>query len=379
MGRSIPRESLHFWCVLGDYAERSCNLSLSSTDLLAVDDRGLRCEAGRFHIDPWRPVEHAVITHAHADHARPGSGRYWCAEPGLEVAKRRLGAEADIVAVPYGQPFDFGHVRLSFHPAGHVLGSAQVRVESSSGGVWVAAGDYKRAYDPTCAGFEPVPCDVFITEATFALPVYRFPTPARTIDEIVQWWCENAEHGRVSVLFCYALGKAQRLLAELHARAERLPQQFAWVHGATNLLNGAYAKAGVDLLPTRLVSEHIAGQADDKPRERLDASGHLVLAPPSAAGSPWMRRFGAPAQVSTGFASGWMHLRGIRRRRRYDRGFVLSDHADWPDLIRTITETGCRRVLATHGSSRTLARYLQEQGLDAAELATPYETGSEDE
>lgn len=346
-------------------------------ELLAADSDGLRCELGGFHIDPWRPVERAIITHAHADHARPGSGRYWCAEPGLGLARRRLGAKAEITPVLYGQTFELGSVRVSFHPAGHVLGSAQVRVESPAGEVWVAAGDYKRAHDPTCAPFEPVPCDVFITEATFALPVYRFPEPGAVMDEIVQWWRENAARGRVCVLFCYALGKAQRVLAELHVRRAELPQEFAWVHGSTNLLNPAYAEAGVELLPTRLVSERDADDPKDAHGKR-DYAGHLVLAPPSAAGSTWMRRFGVASRVDTGFASGWMHLRGIRRRRGYDRGFVISDHADWGDLVRTIEEVGCRRVLATHGSSRTLARYLREQGMDASELETLYETEGED-
>lgn len=324
--------------------------------LLRVDDCGLYCEAGGFHIDPWKPVPRAVISHGHGDHARWGSAAYLAAAPSLPILRRRLGEEAAIEGAPFGERMRIGGVTVSFHPAGHILGSAQVRVERG-GEVWVFSGDYKRLPDPSCEPFETVPCHTFITEATFALPIYRWGDPAAVAGEVFAWWEENREAGRASVLFCYALGKAQRILAAL----ARLTGRPVWVHGAVEPLNECYRAAGVEMLPARRVAETARGQS---------FAGELVLAPPSAGGSTWMRRFGA---ASTGFASGWMRVRGARRRRGFDRGFEISDHADWPDLLRTIEETGASRVLTTHGFADSLARYLRERGLEAGTLATPFE------
>jgi putative mRNA 3-end processing factor len=330
------------------------------TDVIELRPEGLYCAAGDFHIDPWRPVPRAVITHAHADHARSGHGRYWAAAPGEGLLRLRLGRELDLNAVPYMEPVRFGSAQVSFHPAGHVLGSAQIRIKTDDG-VWVVSGDYKRDPDPTCAAFEPVRCDTFITEATFALPVYRWPDPAQVMAEIDAWWRECAAAGRPAVLFCYALGKAQRVLAGLLAHRS----ETVYLHGAMTPLVAAYRDAGVTLVPTEPVSD----QAND-----FDWRGRLVLAPPGAGGTPWMRRFRNPA---TGFVSGWMRIRGNRRRRGYDRGFVLSDHADWDGLLRSIHETGARRVLATHGHSDALVRVLREQGLSAGELGTAFEGEAE--
>lgn len=292
----------------------------------------------------------AVITHAHGDHARPGSARYLCALPSVELIRRRLGADARIEGVPYGSSFQLGMVAVSFHPAGHMLGSAQVRLERASQ-VWVFSGDYKREPDPTCAPLEAVQCDVFVTEATFALPIFRWDDPKRVVRELFAWWQGNPK--KASVLFCYALGKAQRILAELALLTDRP----VWVHGAIEPVAELYRAAGVKLLPTRLVSETERGQP---------FAGELVLAPITARGSTWMRRLGAHQSA---FASGHMQVRGTRRRRGFDRGFVLSDHADWPGLLQTIQETGARRVFATHGHRETLARYLGEAlGLDAGVL-----------
>jgi putative mRNA 3-end processing factor len=312
-------------------------------------------------VDPWAPVDTAVLTHAHADHAVPGCRRYLCAEPGAPLARRRLGPEAAVEGLPYGQPVRLGETVVSLHPAGHVLGSAQVRIEASSE-VWVISGDYKRAADPTCAPFEVVACDTFLTEATFALPVFRWDETRGVVAEIVDWWEANRRRGRASVLFCYVLGKAQRILAELAPLVERP----VFIHGAFEAPVEIYRAAGVRMLETRRVAS-VA--------KRGSFAGELVLAPPLARGSTWMRRFG---DHETGFASGWMRLRGPRRRQGFDRGFVLSDHADWPALLRTVQETGARRVLATHGYAEDLARYLREQGLDAGALATRYEGESED-
>jgi putative mRNA 3-end processing factor len=330
-------------------------------DLIALTPEGLYCPPGGFHIDPWRPVERAVITHAHGDHARRGSRQYHGALSGLGLLRRRLGPEASIEGHEFGAPLTFGDTTLSFHPAGHVLGSAQIRIEAA-GSVWVISGDYKRDPDPSCAPFEVVPCDVFITEATFALPIYRWDPIDQVMDALLAWWDANAGAGRASVLFCYALGKAQRVLAELGERTDRP----VFVHGAIDALLDAYRDQGVHLAPTVPVGPRRKG-------ERF--AGELIIAPPSAFGSPWLRRFG---DAGTAFASGWMRVRGHRRRRGFDRGFVLSDHVDWPALLRTIEQTGARRVLATHGYSDALARYLREIGLAAEPLETLFGDEAED-
>ncbi|MDX2148930.1 MAG: DNA ligase-associated DEXH box helicase [Planctomycetota bacterium] len=395
------------------------------SDVLRVTAHGLACprdsrtQRALFHVDPWRPVEHAVITHAHSDHARPGSARYYCAAPGVELLRLRVQAGAQVVGVPYGETLDFGNARVSFFPAGHVRGSAQVRVERG-GQTWVVTGDYKRDADPTCDPFQVVACDTLITEATFALPIYRWDPPGESIGEIAEWWDENRAAGRVSVLFGYALGKAQRVLAELE-RHPRTAGRRALLHGALLPLTNAYRALGVKMLATfpatveaelgrepppaeaaptpapptelafsegtsplgsdeearRTIAPARATSARGKRKRSRSFAGELILAPPSAAGTPWMRRFGPSTMVQTGFASGWMRIRGIRRRRGYDRGFVISDHADWPGLLRTIRESGARRVLCTHGYSETLASHLRELGLDAQPLATPY--GAEDD
>jgi putative mRNA 3-end processing factor len=329
--------------------------------LLTETSSGLWCAAGRFHIDPWEPVDRAVITHAHGDHARPGSTAYLCAEPSATLLRHRLGPEAVIESAPYGEVLAIGEVRLSFHPAGHVLGSAQIRIESGDG-VWVVAGDYKRAPDPTCAPFEPIRCDTFITESTFGLPIYRWDPTHTVIDDIATWWSANGNGGRTSVLFCYTIGKAQRLLAELM----RVTDRPVYVHGMMLGMIDAYRESGVAMLPSAPVIERARGTRS----AGRSFAGELVLAPLSARGTPWMRRLG---DVSDGFASGLMRVRGVRRQRGFDRGFVLSDHADWPALLQTVAETGATRVLATHGYAEPLARYLGERGLDSGIIRTAWE------
>lgn len=324
--------------------------------MLVESPSGVFCPAGGFHIDPWGPAERALVTHVHGDHARPGSDAYLCAEPSRRLLERRFGPDARVEAVPYGEAITIGGVRVSFHPAGHILGSAQIRIEGSSG-VWVVAGDYKRAADPTCAPFEPVPCDTFATESTFGLPIYRWDRTDIVIAEILAWWDGNRQGQRTSVLFCYTVGKAQRILAEL----ARVTDRPVFVHGAMVPMIEAYRDAGVRLLETASVTEQPKGSK---------FAGELVLAPLSARGTPWMRRLGVHSDA---FASGLMRVRGVRRQRAFDRGFVLSDHADWPALLETIAETRAHRVLATHGHAEPLARYLREQGLDAGIMRTAWE------
>ncbi len=323
-------------------------------ELIVATADGLYCPAGDFYIDPWRPVRRAVITHAHGDHLRPGSREYLTSVAGAALAARRLPADAVVNTIGYGESRHLGETAVSLHPAGHVLGSSQVRVEHR-GAIWVVSGDYKRDPDPTCAPFEPVACDVFISEATFALPAYRWPSPAAVVGEIHEWWQVNRSRGIASVLFAYALGKAQRVLAEL----TRFTGEAVYVHGAVATLTDTYRDQGVKMLPTLPIADAPAGHY----------AGALIIAPPSAAGSAWMRRFG---DYSTGFCSGWMRVRGDRRRRGFDRGFVLSDHADWPSLLRTFEDGGARRVLLTHGHGDTMSRYLRERGIDAAVMRTEY-------
>jgi len=327
-------------------------------DLLQLRAEGLYCPAGDFWVDPWRPVARAVITHAHADHARPGMGSYLAASEGLELLQLRVGADARIEPVAYGEPRRFGAAEVSLHPAGHIRGSSQVRIAVGDE-VWVVSGDFKRQPDPTCSPFEVVRCDALITEATFAYPVYRWPPTEQVAEEIRNWWQRCADRGATALLLCYALGKAQRLLAELG----RLTDDVVLLHGAMAGLTDLYRDAGVAMAPTEAVGD----------KRGAELAGRLVLAPPSAFGSPWMRRFD---KVETAFASGWMQVRGHRRRRGHDRGFVLSDHADWFDLLRTVEESGARRVLATHGQQEVLARRLTELGVEASVLCTQY--GDED-
>ena len=319
---------------------------------------GLFCSAGGFFIDPWAPVDRALITHAHGDHARPGSAAYLCTPGTAALLRRRLGADVLIETIDYGVRTAIGGVFVSFHPAGHVLGSAQIRIEGAEG-VWVVAGDYKRAADPTCAPFEPVRCDTFVTESTFGLPIYRWDPAAVVVRDILAWWEGNRAAGKTSVLFCYTLGKAQRLLAELATMTDRTP----FVHGMMLGMIDAYREAGVALPEVRSVIE-------GKGRSKASFAGELVLAPLSARGTPWMRRLGVHSDA---FASGLMRVRGVRRQRAYDRGFVISDHADWPALLETIRETRASRVLATHGHAEPLARHLVTQGLDAGVIRTAWE------
>lgn len=332
-------------------------------DLIVVRPEGLYCPPGDFHIDPWRPVDRAIVTHAHADHARAGSRQYVAAQPSAPVLRTRLG-DVELAALAYGERIARHGVSVSLHPAGHVLGSAQVRVEHR-GCTWVVSGDYKLAADPTCAPFESVRADVFVTESTFGLPIYRWQEATRIVADIAQWWRSNAEAGRTSILYAYAFGKAQRIAAELRS-SDALEIGPLACHGAVVTVNDAYRAAGVDLPPLVHATE-------------VDASllpRALVLAPPSAAGTPWLRRFG---DFSDAFASGWMQLRGARRRRALDRGFALSDHADWPGLGAAIAASGATRIVVTHGQVPAMVRWLAERGFDAQAFETQFADEGEPE
>lgn len=322
--------------------------------LISLTARGLYCKQGDFYIDPWRPVDRAILTHAHSDHAYRGSKHYLVATPGEHLARIRLDPDATIETLDHGKPVDNNGVRVSFHPAGHILGSAQVRIEYK-GEVWVVSGDYKLTPDPTCEPFEPVRCHKFITEATFGLPIYRWPPPEQVLGEISDWWRRNQQRGKASVLFAYSLGKAQRVLGGIDRSIGTI-----YTHGAVERLTQAYRDANIDLAPTVY-----AGTVTNK----KEFIGSLVIGPPSAQASPWLRKFGA---ASTGFASGWMMVRGARRQRAVDRGFVLSDHADWPELNTAIKATGAETVYVTHGFAPEVVRWLNENGMNAIELKTKF-------
>ena len=331
-------------------------ISYPDMSLIVARPEGLYCPPGDFFIDPWRPVARAVITHGHGDHAHFGSHTYLCHNDSVAILRRRLG-EIVVQGAAYGETVDINGVGVSLHPAGHILGSAQIRVEHK-GEVWVASGDYKIEPDGTCAAFEPIRCHAFITESTFGLPIYRWRPQSEIAAEINTWWRGNAAAGRASVVFAYSLGKAQRVLALVDPTIGPI-----LCHGAVEPINAIYRERGIALPPT-------SSPAD---LEKSALGGSLVIAPPSASGSPWMRRFGNYADA---FASGWMQVRGNRRRRGVDRGFVLSDHADWGGLLAAIDATGASRVLVTHGSVATFVRYLREKGLQADGVAAEF--GDED-
>lgn len=317
--------------------------------LVRSDENGLWCEAGGFHIDPWRPVSKALITHGHPEHARGGSGSYLCTAACAAILRERLGAEAPIDSLQYGEVRRIGEVSVSFHPAGHLPGSAQIRLEHR-GEVWVVSGDYKLAPDSTCEPFEPVRCHTFLTEATFGLPIFRWAVERDVVASIQEWWRANQERKRCSVLFARPLGEAQRVLAALDAEIGPI-----FCHERIEKWNRVYRASGVNL--PNCANTAAAGRG-------------LAIAPPDAHGSPWVKQLGG---VSTAMVSGWMRIRGTRRHRAIDRGFVISDHADWPELQQAIDGSGAERVLVTHGYRAPLVRWLEERGVQAAAMDTRFE------
>jgi putative mRNA 3-end processing factor len=332
------------------------NRSEPPTALVEVTPRGLFCSVGGFYIDPWRSVPRAVITHAHSDHATNGCGAYLCSLSGKPVLRERVGKGAVIEGLPWGQTKKIGDATVSLHPAGHILGSAQVRIEVR-GEVWVLSGDYKTIPDVSCEAFEPVKCDCFITESTFGLPLYRWPEPATVFEELRQWWAENRAAGRTSVVFAYPLGKSQRLLAGL---AER--EGPVGIYGNAARFYEIYRKAGYPQAEAAVYNAETISTFRDR--------GGLLIAPAMLLNTRPLNRLG---EFSTAFASGWMRLRGARRRQAVDRGFVLSDHADWPGLLEAIKATGAARIGVTHGYTSQMVRYLREEcSLEAWEIPTRF-------
>ncbi len=331
---------------------KSQSVNFYTSPLISLTEKGLFCEAGGFYIDPHRAVEVAVVTHAHSDHARRGSKLYYSEKSGVGLVKARLGKNINIKGVEYGESFTLGKVKVSLHPAGHILGSAQVRVEYE-GEVWVSSGDYKRDSDPSCVPFQTVTCDTFITEATFGTPKYQWSKSIDHGESIASWWNQNADAGRNAILFGYSLGKAQRILAELAVYANRP----IIIHPSMVELTECYRKEGINIAPTRSLDEAID---ECRTRER-SLSGELILAPPSIENESFKEFLG---EYETAFASGWMQNGSGYGETRYSKGFVMSDHADWNDLHQTIKESGAKNVFVQHRSG-ALIRSLRKLGINA--------------
>jgi putative mRNA 3-end processing factor len=323
--------------------------------LLEFTAEGIYCPRADVYLDPWKPVERALITHGHSDHARWGHQRYLCTTAAAPVIRHRLNLGDNLDTVDFGEKVFIQGVEFSFHPAGHIPGSAQIRVEHE-GDVWVFSGDYKLEADGISEPFEPVRCNTFITESTFGLPVYNWKPQREVFEDINDWWRRNRDAGRVSVIAGYALGKSQRILRNIDPSIGKI-----FLHGAIRTITALFPNEIFSLPEATYVSPEM---------KKKDFEGALVVCPPSALGTPWLRRFDP---YSVGIASGWMGLRGARRRRGADRGFVLSDHADWRALNLAVRETGASRVYVTHGYAGIFARWLQGLGLEAHEVKTQYE------
>jgi putative mRNA 3-end processing factor len=329
-------------------------------DLLKFTELGIYCEQGNFYIDPWRPVDFAIITHAHSDHARFGCKHYMAHRDSAPVLRLRLGNDISLQTVDYEENIFIRGVKVSLHPAGHIIGSSQVRVEYH-GQVWVAAGDYKLQNDTISEPFQPVKCHTFITESTFGLPVYQWKSSSTLFEEINQWWKQNREKGKVSVLCGYALGKAQRLTKFCEPTIGKI-----YLHGAVGNLNNALIANGICLPAYPKAGNEFS---------KKDYEGALIIAPPSVIGSAWLNKF---EPYAIGMCSGWMQIRGNKRRQNADVGFALSDHADWKGLLAAIKATEAERVIVTHGYTDVLSRYLNEIGIAAQVAKTEFNVDDEE-
>lgn len=323
------------------------------TPLLAFNDKGIYCAAADVYLDPWKPVDKAIISHGHADHSRWGHKKYITHHSNVPIIKHRLG-DIEVSGREWNESFSINGVKFSLHPAGHIIGSSQIRVEHK-GEVWVFTGDYKTEDDGVAVPYEPVKCDTFITECTFGLPAFKWTPQTQVFEDINNWWQQNQDDGRTSVLFGYSLGKAQRLLKHLDPSIGKI-----YTHGAIENMTEVL-RAQIDFPETIRIT---------KETKKEEIKGNIVLAPGSAHGTTWIRKM---VPYVTASASGWMTFRGARRRRAIDKGFVLSDHCDWQGLLTSIKETGCEKVICTHGYTDIFSKYLREQGYDARTEETQYE------
>lgn len=321
--------------------------------LIDFTDKGLYCAAGDFYIDPWRPVERAVITHAHSDHARAGSKHYLCHHLTLPILQLRLGQHS-YQSVDWNEPVWINGVRISLHPSGHIIGAAQIRVEHQ-GEVWVVSGDYKTENDGISGAFEPVPCHTFITESTFGLPVYRWQPQEAILQQMRAWVEKNQQQDHASMLIAYSLGKAQRIVQAIAPITEKI-----YVHGAIWNTHQVLLDNGIPLPNVHRITNETS---------KADLKSAVIIAPPGAEDSPWTKRL---PSFRTATCSGWMQVRGQARRSSSDIGFALSDHADWNGLLSAVKATGASKVFVTHGFQSVFSRYLNEIGIEAAEVITQY-------
>lgn len=329
--------------------------------VIEFTNKGLYCPIANVYIDPWKKVSFALITHGHSDHARWGHKHYLCTESSVPILRHRLGSDMNIEGVPYGKTTVINGVRFSFHPAGHITGSAQIRVEYN-GEIWVVSGDYKLEDDGLCEAFEPVPCHHFITECTFGLPVYRWEPQSAIMADINSWWANHSDQGRPCIISAYSLGKAQRIISQLNIDIGPI-----FTHSAIENMNQIYRNMSLSLPETIEFTSKTSHQ---------DLSRAIIIAPPSAINGSWARKL---KEAPVGIASGWMAIRGNRRRRGADQGFVLSDHADWPGLLKAIAETGAEHIYPTHGNTEVFTQILNEMGYKAQPVKTPFNNAQDQE
>jgi putative mRNA 3-end processing factor len=299
------------------------------------------------YIDPSKPVAKAIITHSHSDHARRGSSAYLTCTRNIAILRHRIGSSIDVTGLDYGEPTSINGVNISFHPAGHIPGSSQVRLEYK-GEVCVVSGDYKLEYDGLTEEYEPVKCNTFVTESTFALPVFKWDPQNEIADSIKKWWSRNKSKGNICVIGAYSLGKAQRLLKLLHSDEERV-----LVHSSIQHINHVLRFSGYDIPETETYIQSM---------KRDELEGALIIVPPASLGA---ESFAMLEPYENAFASGWMAVRGSRRWQSIDAGFGMSDHADWNDLNEAVLMSGAEKVFVTHGFTEVFAKWLREKGIDA--------------
>ncbi|TCC90266.1 ligase-associated DNA damage response exonuclease [Pedobacter frigiditerrae] len=328
--------------------------------LITFTNRGIYCKQGNFHIDPWHPVDYAVTTHGHADHVKWGNKNYLCHDLTKPILKQRYGLEDNVQTLPYNKEIDINGVKLSLFPAGHVIGSSQIRIEYK-GEICVVSGDYKVEYDGISTAFEPVKCHTFVSESTFGLPIYNWQPQELIFKQIKSWINDNCTKGKTSILVAYSLGKAQRLIKNL---AGEYP---IYVHNSIANLNEGFAEAGVELPETIRITPEI---------KKDEMQKGIVIIPPALADGRWVKSLQQPA---IGVCSGWMAVRAGRRWRSADAGFALSDHADWPGLLSAIKATEAEKVFVTHGVITVFSKYLNEIGINSEEVTTKYGAEDDDE
>lgn len=319
--------------------------------------KGIYCIPGKFYLDPWYPVDYAIISHGHADHSRWGNKHYLCHQNSKNILLHRLGKDISIETLNFNQIKTINGVKVSFYPAGHIIGSVQIKLEYK-GKVVVFSGDYKTNPDFITTPFEPVKCHEFITESTFGLPIYSWKTEAELQSQLQQWIVNNQKQNKTSVFFGYSLGKAQRIMSLVDGIDE------VYVHSAINNLNQAISKSGIVLPKSKLITSDF---------NKKNIQNKIVILPPALLGSKLLKKI---PNAATAICSGWMQIRGNRRWKGVDAGFAVSDHADWNGLLSAVKATEAEKVYVTHGSQAVFSKYLNEIGIESQEVVTEY--GTED-